>query len=155
MCVGSNWRTTVIRAAIIGIVAYTVCTKAFLPFMVQGDSMLPLYETGDFGFVNALSYHWSDPKRLDVVVVRMAGKKIMFLKRVIGLPGEKVDIRGGVVHIDGVPLDEPYLKNDIGWNLKEQSMGPNEYLVIGDNRGMPIEEHKFGKVDRSRLVGRM
>jgi len=144
-----------IRAAIIGIVVYTVCTKAFLPFRVQGDSMLPLWETGDFGFVNVLAYRWSDPKRFDVVVVRMAGTKVMYLKRVIGLPGEKLDIRGGVVHIDGVALDEPYVKFNAGWTLKEQSIASNKCFVIGDNRGMPIKQHKLGKVERDRIIGRM
>ena len=154
-CIGSNWRNTLIRAAILGIVTYTICTKAFMPFKVQGESMQPLYNTGDFGFLNALVYRWSDPKRSDIVAIRVAGRNVMFLKRVIGLPNEKLDIRGGVVYIDGKPLDEPYIEFNARWNLKQQAISADEYFVIGDNRGMPLEQHKFGKVKRFLIAGRM
>ena len=154
-CIGSNWRNTLIRAAILGIVTYTICTKAFLPFKVQGESMEPLYSTGDFGFLNALVYRWSDPERSDIVAIRISDRNVMFLKRVIGLPNEKLEIRDGVVYIDGEPLDEPYVEFNDRWNLQEHVMGADEYFVIGDNRGMPLRQHKFGRVKRSRIAGRM
>ena len=155
VCVGSNWRNTLVRAAILAIVVFTVCTKAFKPFTVQGESMAPTYTTGDFGFINLLAYRWSEPERFDVVAVTIGGTRIMFLKRVVGLPGEKIEIRNGVVHVDGEPLDERYVRFNAGWVLKEQSVGMDEYFVVGDNRGMPIEQHRFGAVKRSRIAGRM
>jgi len=154
-CIGSNWRNTLIRAAILGIVTYTICTKAFLPFTIRGESMEPLYSTGDFGFVNALPYYWSDPKRFDIVAIKAPHKNVMYLKRVIGLPNEKLEIRNGVVYIDGEPLDEPYVEFNARWNLKEQSIAANKYFVIGDNRGMAKERHVHGAVERSNIAGRM
>ena len=155
VCIGSNWRLTLVRGLILAVVVYLLCSFVFLPFRVQGDSMVPLYKTGDFGFINALAYRWSEPQRFDVVAIRMAGRNVMFLKRIIGLPGEKLEIRAGVVYTDGKRLDEPYVQSNAGWDLNEQSLDSDEYLVIGDNRGMPMRQHKFGKVERDRIAGRM
>jgi signal peptidase I len=116
--------------------------------------MLPLYETGDYGFINTLAYHWRDPQRFDVVAIRMAGKSVMYLKRIIGLPGETVEIRDGTVHVNGEALSEPYLQFKSDWTLRKQSLSGDQYFVIGDNRGMFILHHTFGKVKRHRIVGK-
>lgn len=152
--VGSSWRHTLVRAGILGVVVYGICSTVFLPIRVQGDSMLPLYKTGDYGFVNTLVYRWSIPQRYDVVGIRMAGKHVMFLKRIIGLPGETVEIHNGTVHVNGEVLPEPYLQFRGDWNLKKQSLSGDQYFVVGDNRGVPIHLHTFGKVKRQRIVGR-
>jgi signal peptidase I len=154
VCVGSNWRHTVVRAVVLSALAYGVCTTIFLPLRIQGDSMLPLYETGDYGFINTLAYHWSDPQRFDVVAIRMAGKSVMYLKRIIGLPGETVEIRDGTVHVNGAALSEPYLQFKGDWELRKQSLSGDQYFVVGDNRGMFILHHTFGKVKRHRIVGK-
>lgn len=116
--------------------------------------MLPLYQTGDYGFINTLAYRRGDPQRFDVVAIRMAGKGVMYLKRIIGLPGETVEIQGGTVHVNGKVLRESYLQFRSDWDLGEQALDDDEYFVIGDNRGMAIQDHKFGKVRRHRIVGR-
>ncbi len=152
--VGCNWRHTLLRGAILGALAYGICSTVFLPIRVQGDSMLPLYKTGDYGFVNTLVYRWSTPQRFDVVAIRMAGNRVMYLKRIIGLPGETVEIHDGAVHINGEVLPEPHLQFRGHWNLKKQSLGGDQYFVVGDNRGVPIHLHTFGKVKRHRIVGR-
>lgn len=154
VCVGSNWRHTVVRAVILGALVYVVCSTIFLPVEIHGDSMLPLYRTGDYGFINILAYRWGPPRRFDVVAIRMAGKGVMYLKRVIGLSGETVEIRDGTVHVDGEPISEPYLQFTSNWNLNRQSLGGDQYFVVGDNRGMSIHHHKFGIVKRRRIVGR-
>lgn len=154
MCVGSNWRHTVVRAFILGALVYAVCSTIFLPVRIRGDSMLPLYRTGDYGFINILAYRWGDPHRFDVVAIRMAGKGVMYLKRIIGLPGETVEIHDGAVHVNGEVLVEPYLQFRSDWELGEQALDDDQYFVVGDNRGMPIHYHKFGKVKRHRIVGR-
>ncbi|MFQ5656179.1 MAG: signal peptidase I [Candidatus Methylomirabilales bacterium] len=152
--VGSDWRHTLARAAILGALVYAICSTLFLPIRVQGDSMLPLYKTGDFGFVNTLAYRWATPQRFDIVAIRMAGKRVVYLKRIIGLPGETVEIRDGTVHINGQILAEPYLQFKGDWNLKKQSLARDQYFVVGDNRGVPMNLHTFGKVKRHRIVGR-
>jgi signal peptidase I len=155
MCVGSNWRHTVVRAAILAVVVYAMCSTLFLPVRVQGDSMLPLHRTGDYGFINTLAYGWGRPQRFDVVAIRMAGQHVMYLKRIIGLPGETLEIHRGIVHVDGKVLPEPHLQLRGRWNLKKQSLSGDEYFVVGDNREVPMHLHTFGKVKRRRIVGRM
>jgi signal peptidase I len=154
VCVGSNWRHTVVRAVILSVFVYGVCTTIFLPVRIQGDSMLPLYETGDYGFINILAYRWGDPQRFDVVAIRMAGRSVMYLKRIIGLPGETVEIRDGAIHVNGEALSEPYLQFKSDWDLEKQSLSGDQYFVVGDNRGMSIRHHTFGKVKRHRILGR-
>lgn len=154
VCIGSDWRHTVARAIVLSALVYGVCTTIFLPVRIQGDSMLPLYETGEYGFINTLVYHWRDPQRFDVVAIRMAGKSVMYLKRIIGLPGETVEIRDGTVHVNGKALSEPYLQFKSNWELGKQSLSEDQYFVVGDNRGVPIAHHTFGKVKRHRIVGR-
>lgn len=154
VCVGSSWRRTLVRAVILGAVVYGVCSTVFLPIRIQGDSMLPMYKTGDYGFMNTLVYRWGDPQRFDVVAVRMAGKRVMYLKRIIGLPSETVEIRDGIVRVNGEVLAEPNLQLRGHWDLKKQSLSGDQYFVVGDNRKVPIHRHKFGKVKRHRIVGR-
>ena len=76
----------------------------------------------------------------------------------IGLPGEHVHIARGRVFINGEPLEEPYVVKRAAWNWPrdkdEEVLGPDEFLVIGDNRGMPQDRHEFGIANRERLVGR-
>ena len=153
--VGSNWRHTLLRAGVLGVVVYGMCSTIFLPIRVQGDSMLPVYKTGDYGFMNALAYRWDRPGRFDIVGIRMAGKNVMYLKRIIGLPGESVEIHDGVVHVNGKVLAEPYLQLRGHWDLKKQLLSDDEYFVVGDNREVPMHHHTFGKVKRRRIVGRM
>ena len=79
------------------------------------------------------------------------------MKRIIGLPGERISIKSGQVYINDEPLDEPWM-NGIErqpWNRKEVKLNPNEYLVIGDNRTMPIENHEMGEVYLRRIVGKV
>lgn len=153
--VGSNWRHTLARTVILGAFVYGVCSTVFLPIRIQGDSMLPLYKTGDYGFMNTLAYRWVNPQRFDIVGIRMAGKNVMYLKRIIGLPGETVAIHDGMVHVDEEVLRESYLEQRGHWDLKNQSLSGDEYFVVGDNREVPIHLHTFGKVKRHRIVGRM
>jgi signal peptidase I len=125
-----------------------------LHIRVEGISMLPAYQDGSAHFVNRLAYLWHEPRRGDVVSIRLAGVHLMYLKRIIGLPGETVVFVNGRVLIDGEVLDEPYEKLPCDWNLPPEKLGPDEYFVVGDNRSMPSQDHKFGKVERNRIVGK-
>ncbi len=153
--VGSNWRHTLVRTVILGVVVYGACSTVFLPIRIQGESMQPRYRSSDYGFMNTLAYRWTRPQRYDIVGIRMAGKNVMYLKRVVGLPGETVEIHDGIVRIDGELLPEPYLELRGHWDLRKQVLNGDEYFVIGDNRSVPMHMHTFGKVKRDRIVGRM
>ena len=99
---------------------------------VAGQSMENTLETGDVALVSRLDYRLGSIRRGDVAQIRVPGRDGTYLKRVVGLPGEKVELSGGRVFIDGQPLEEPYASN----SQEEFSiqLGEDEYFVLGDNR---------------------
>lgn len=117
--------------------------------------MQPTYASGSFRLVNRLSFAARPPARGDIVAIRLAGTRVVYVKRVIGLPGETLAIVGGVVHIDGRPLDEPYVRDRRPWDFDEVTIGADEYFVVGDNRGMNLRDHTMGRVDAARIIGRV
>ena len=160
MAIGRNPRTTLIRAAILAVVCVAVFRLALLPVRVDGISMTPTYSDHSIHFVNRLAYLWHDPARGDVVGIRMtppdgwSAPHMMYLKRIVGLPGEVVSFAGGRVLLNGRILDEPYEKGPCNWNTAPVALGPEEYFFVGDNRSMPKEQHTFGRAERSRIVGK-
>jgi signal peptidase I len=152
--IGRNPKVTLARAAVLAVLCIVVFKFTLLHIRVEGISMLPAYQDGSAHFVNRLAYLWHEPRRGDVVSIRLAGVHLMYLKRIIGLPGETVVFVNGRVLIDGEVLDEPYEKLPCDWNLSPEKLGPDEYFVVGDNRSMPSQDHKFGKVERNRIVGK-
>jgi signal peptidase I len=105
--------------------------------------------------VNRLSYGASGPARGDVVAIRMPGGREVYIKRIVGLPGEQIAIERGQLLVNGRPLEEPYVRNKRPWTLEAIALGPDDYFVIGDNRGMDLADHTFGRAERSRIIGRL
>ncbi len=126
-----------------------------IPVRTDGISMLPTYQSGTLNFVDRVTYHFSPPHRGDVIAIRLAGPSVVYIKRIIGLPGERVAFVAGQVEINGVPLVEPYVRNRRPWDVDEVTLGPRQYFVVGDNRGMKAADHDFGRVDAARIVGKV
>jgi signal peptidase I len=160
LAVGRNPKRTLLRAAILAVVCLVVFKLVLLPVRVDGISMVPTYADHSFNFVNRLSYLWHEPRRGDVVGIRLnephgwSAPHIMLFKRIIGLPGETVSFVAGRVRVNGQALEEPYEKGPGEWSTRPVTLGRDEYFVVGDNRTMPKEEHTFGKAERSRIVGK-
>ena len=152
--VGRNPRATLVRVAVLIGTCFIVFNFILLPIRVEGISMLPTYKDRSVNFVNRLAYVWHEPQRGDVVSIRLAGPHVMYMKRIIGLPGETVAFVDGRVLINGEVLDEPYEKTPCDWNCPPVKLGPDEYFVVGDNRTMPSDNHVFGKAGRDRIVGK-
>jgi signal peptidase I len=153
--IGRNPRATLVRVAILIVTCFIVFKFILLPIRVEGISMLPTYKDRSVNFVNQLAYLWHEPRRGDVVSIRLAGPHVMYLKRIIGLPGETVAFQNGRVLINGEILDEPYEKSACDWNRQPVKLGPGEYFVVGDNRTMPQELHQFGETPFYRIVGKL
>jgi signal peptidase I len=151
---GGNARITVLRAALLGLACWLTFRHLLLPVRVSGISMEPTIHNGSVNLVNRLPYFWREPRRGEIVALRTTGTSIMYLKRIVGLPNETVEIRAGAVLIGGRPLEEPYLKDPQAWEWRRRTLGPEDYLVIGDNRTMPMELHEAGVVKRARIVGK-
>jgi signal peptidase I len=124
-----------------------------MPVRGVGISMEPTIESGDLIFINRLAYRFREPRRGDIIAVRLAGSSVVYVKRLIALPGERLKIEAGTVSIDGVYLNEPYARKRDDWWLPEVMLGPDDYFVVGDNRSMRMENHEMGTAPLARLVG--
>jgi signal peptidase I len=117
--------------------------------------MLPTYQDGGVNLVSRLAYARSEPKRGDVVAIRLAGQSVMYLKRVVGLPGDTVAFHKGHLLIDGEVVEEPYLNPGFDWDIPPETLATGLYYVVGDNRSMPEKLHEKGKTPRQRIVGKV
>ena len=132
------------------------------PFIVQGASMDPTFSTGQFLIVDRLSYRFENPHRGDVVVFEYPmNPSVYYIKRIIGLPGETVEVDHGVVtikneeHPDGLVLKEPYIdESHISTDTLLQTLGPTQYFVMGDNRAQSSDSRMWGPLNENLIVGR-
>jgi len=145
------------------LVAFVVRTFVIAHFVVEGESMYSTLDTNDRVFVNKLSYRLHDPNRGDVVVLHQVtgASERDLIKRVIGLPGESVEVRNCTVLIDGRVLDEPYLDpevvtpTDCGGDFLLSDVVPEDHVfVMGDNRGGSQDSRVIGPISEDDLVGR-
>lgn len=152
---GRNLKWTLLRAAVLAVGCVVVLEFLVLPIRIEGISMQPTYADRSINFINRLAYLSHAPRRGDVVGIRLAGYHVMYLKRIIGLPGDTVAFVGGRVLINGGLLDEPYEKLSCDWDYGPVKLAPDEYFVVGDNRSMPVEDHYFGRCERNRILGKV
>lgn len=133
------------------------------PFYVQGASMEPNFFDREYLIIDELSYRFGDPERGDVVVFHYPNDpKQFFIKRVIGLPGETVEISDGKIRIYNVPnpngtlLDETvYLDQDFTAASQTVTLKADQYYLLGDNRSSSLDSRFFGPVSRKYVVGRV
>lgn len=151
--VGANPRRTAIRIAVLIATSYVVFAYVLMPVRGSGISMEPTIETGDLMFVNRLAFRLREPRRGEIVAVRLAGQSVVYVKRLLALPGDRLAIDRGVVLVNGEALEEPYAQRRNDWNVAETALGAHEFFVVGDNRVMPMAQHDMGLVERGRLIG--
>jgi len=133
------------------------------PFYVKGASMEPSFWDHEYLIIDELSYRFKQPARGDIVVFRYpADPKQFFIKRIIGLPGETVEVAGGQIkiyndkHPNGKVLDEKmYLDQDYTAMTRIVTLKSDEYFVLGDNRIASLDSRIFGPVKREYIVGRV
>lgn len=155
--VGRNPKITLVRILVLVCLCYVLFGYILLPIRVEGVSMLPTYQGGRVNFVNRLAYRSAEPKRGDVVAVRFAGPHVMLLKRVIGLPGDRLEFHRGSLYVNGQKLEEPYVKYPCKWDSGDNFIlvESGKYYVVGDNRSMPFADHTQGQAARERIMGRV
>ena len=130
------------------------------PFIVEGDSMEPNFRDGEYLIIDEISYRFKEPQRGDVIVFHPpTGQRIFFIKRIVGLPGERVLIENGKIILSSgnerVVLSEGYLPE----NLKTSpdysvKLGENEYFVLGDNRDRSSDSRLWGALRKESIIGR-
>jgi signal peptidase I len=127
----------------------------FENYRVVGSSMIPTLEDEQYLVVNKLSYRLGEPQRGDIVVFqdpRDSTRKL--IKRVIGLPGEKVEIQRGEVYINEVKLEEPYTSGPGRYSVPPTVIPAGQYYVLGDNRGNSSDSHSWGTLSGDTIVGK-
>ena len=159
-----NFIWEILKIVIISL-AIIIPIRYFLiqPFFVKGASMDPNYLDGDYLIIDEISYRFGDPQRGDVVVFRYPlDRSQFFIKRIIGLPEEIVEIRDGKIFIyseetpdEKVVLDESeYLQDNYTPGNLEITLEQDEYFVLGDNRDASSDSRKWGELDKKLITGR-
>ena len=126
-------------------------------YEVQYSCMLPNIQDGDWIIVDKLVYKVSEPERGDTMVFQppeSLNSEYPFVKRVIGLPGETVEVKDGLVFIDGVALDEPYVREAPRYATAEKVIPDGEYYVLGDNRNSANDSHNGWTVPEENVIGK-
>jgi len=149
-------------AIIIGLIAFVIRYFLVQPFIVEGASMEPNFHNNNYLLIEKVSDYFSDPKRGDVVVFRYPENlEINYIKRIIGVPGDRVAIKDGEVEIfpqnnsEGITLDEDYLlpgtttRGDVDVILQK-----DEYFVMGDNRNNSSDSRDWGVLPKNNILGK-
>lgn len=155
---------TVVIALSIFLVVYLFFMQ---PHQVNGKSMVPNFQSGEYLLTDKVSYKVSEPERGDVVVFHAPknaqcpeGTGCDYIKRVIGLPGETISLSNSTFYINDQPIKESYLPSDFQTlpedfiGNREVSLGSDEYFVVGDNRSFSSDSRKWGPISKSDIVGK-
>ena len=134
-------------------IIFLIVNAATGRFLIQSVSMLPTLREGERVIVDKVSYLFRPPARGDIVVLAVQGEPEDLIKRVVGLPGEMIEIKDGGVWIDGKPLGEPYAQPSPG-AIAARQLGSDEFFVMGDNRANSKDSRIFGPIRREDIVGR-
>ena len=148
-------------AVIAALIVIPIRYFLFQPFFVKGQSMDPNFGHGDYLIVDEISYRFSEPQRGEVIVFKYPeDPSHRFIKRIVGLPGETVEIRDGkvIIYKDGASqiLDESeYLSDSVTAGDFQITLGENEYFVLGDNRSFSFDSRRFGVLPGDKIIGRV
>lgn len=123
--------------------------------IVFGRSMEPSLFERQRLIIDKITYYFRAPNRNDIVVIKRPEMEELLVKRIVGLPGERVEIRDGYVYINGNRLPEPYPHAQYPQNIPSYTLGPVEYYVLGDNRGNSNDSRAFGPILREDILGRV
>jgi len=143
---------TIIPAIIIALLINLFLAQAT---KVYGQSMEPNLHTNERLIVEKVSYKLHTPQRGDIVVVKVqSASKELLIKRIIGLPGDTIEVKNGMVFINGEPLDEPYLARQTLGRYGPIQVPANHVFVMGDNRNASNDSRSFGPVAFDKIVGK-
>lgn len=144
-----------IETLLLTLVIFLLIRFAVQNFRIEGYSMEPNFHDGQFLLVNKLEYKIRPPQRGDVIVLQYPPAPVRdFIKRVIGLPGERIEVVNGRVFINGAPLIENYPLNPGSYSYGPVTVGPDEYFVLGDNRNNSSDSHSWGMLPLKNIVGK-
>jgi signal peptidase I len=142
--------TAVLALSIFFMLRFTIDTVIIL-----GSSMEPSFFSGQRILVSKVSYFMHEPERGDVIVFTPTNsEKGEFIKRVIALPGDTIEVKDGTVHVNEVELKEPYIKSPPSYPFQKKEIPTNNYFVLGDNRNHSNDSHNGWLVPRQNIIGK-
>ena len=142
----------VVAAIVIFLLLQTTVQKS----VVNGCSMEPCLQDGQQLLINKAVYHFHEPERGDIIVFHPPNNQESshFIKRIIALPGDTVEVKGGAVYVNGSKLDESYIKELPKYILPQRKIPENNYFVLGDNRNNSNDSHNGWTVPRQNITGK-
>ena len=150
-----NLLRDLIETMVLVTIAFLVVNALIGRFRIEQVSMQPNLHEGEYVIVDKVSYGFRQPERGEIIVLKNPNPgQPDLIKRVIGLPGETIDVRGGQVHVNGQPLTEPYIKQPMASDYPAKELQAGQYFVMGDNRNNSEDSRIFGARPASDIVGR-
>lgn len=151
-----QWKKTILVVLIFAVICVVIHLYGFHIVIIHGTSMEATLQSGEIVFVTKFDYLFgNDPERGDIVECRFEGRSDAYIKRVIGLPGETVEITDGRVYIDGAALSEPYVSSpNADYSI---CLGEDQYLLLGDNRMESYDSRAedMGLLSRDDFIGKV
>jgi len=149
-----DWSETIIVALVLALVIRAFFLQVF---WIPSGSMEPTLDINDRIVVNKVAYHFREPRRLEVVVFRgvpaMGVEKKDLIKRLVGLPGEKLEVKDGKIYINDQPVAEKHTLNEDYANFGPVTIPPASFFVMGDNRPASADSRYWGFLPKSNLIG--
>ena len=151
----ARWRPVANLAWQLAVLAVLIAAFFIRLPQVSGLSMEPHIRSGEYVLINTFAYRFAAPRRDDIVAFAHVGDaRAVFIKRVIGIPGDRIRIARGQVYVSGSRLEEPYVRHADGRSFAEITVPPDSVYVLGDNRAESEDSRSFGPVDDHFLIGR-
>ncbi len=143
---------------IVAIVIFFLLQTTVQKSSVNGYSMEPGLQDGQQLLINKVVYYFHEPERGDVIILHppppYSPETTPFIKRIIALPGDTIEVKNGAVYVNGSKLDEPYIKEPPTYNFQQKKIPENEYFVLGDNRNNTNDSHTGWTVPRQNIIGK-
>ena len=144
----------IITTIIVGVVIFILLQTTVQSFIVIGSSMKPSLEPGQRLLVSKISYRVGEPQQGDVIVFLPPNDDTDYIKRIIGLPGDTVEVDDMTVYVNGVALDEPYINSAPQYHVNEKQVPADSYFVLGDNRNNSNDSHNGWFAEDDAVVGK-
>lgn len=152
----TRWMREAIETIALTLLILFLVRLAIQGFRTDGQSMDPDFHNGEYVLVDKAAYLFGPPQRGDVIVFHYPlDPHTVFIKRIVGVPGDIVQTTHTTVGVDGYQLHEPYISAPYNYDDRSWKLGPNQFFVMGDNRPNSLDSRIWGPLDRSYIIGKV